>query len=70
MKLEVSTAFMQVKVSAANMWVIIFIEIIQVEVSVAVMQVVFSTVHYVHHNFYCSFAGDCFCSSNVSDSFK
>ena len=30
--LEVSAAFMQVKVSAANMWVTIFIEIMQVGV--------------------------------------
>ena len=33
-------------VSAANMWVTIFVVIIQMEVSVSIMQVVFSTVHY------------------------
>ena len=53
MQLEVSAVFMQVKVSAANMWVTIFIETIpQVGISVAIMQVVFST-----HEYY---AGDCF----------
>ena len=61
MQLEVSTAFMQVKVLAANMWMTIFIEIMQVGVSVTIMQVVFSTVHYVHDYFYCNYAGDCFC---------
>ena len=49
---------MQVKVSAANMWVTIFIETMQVGSSVAIMQVVFSTVHYAHDYFYCSYAGD------------
>ena len=39
---------MEVQVSAANMWVTIFIEIIQVVVSVVIMQVVFSAVHYEH----------------------
>ena len=38
MQLEVSAAFMQVKVFAANKWVTIFIEIMQVEVSDAIMQ--------------------------------
>ena len=46
MQLEVSAAFMQVKVSAKNMWVTIFIEITDVGVSVAIMQRVFSAVHY------------------------
>ena len=36
---------MQVPVSAANMWVTIFIVITQVEVAVTIMQVVFSPVH-------------------------
>ena len=31
---------MQIKISAANMWVTVFIEIMQVGVSVAIMQVV------------------------------
>ena len=53
MQLEVSAPFMQVKVFAANMWVTIFIEI-----SVTIMQVVFSTVHYAHNYFYCNYAGD------------
>ena len=55
MQLEVSAAFMQVKVSAANIWVTIFIETMEV---VAIMQVVFSTVHYAHDYFYCNYAGD------------
>ena len=54
-------AFMQVKVSAANMWVTIFFEIMRVGVSVAIMQVIFSAVHYAHDYFYCKYAGDFFC---------
>ena len=61
---------MQVKVSAANIWVIIFIEIIHVGVSVVIMLVVFSAVHYAHNYFYCNYAGDCFRYSYVYDSFK
>ena len=45
-----------------------FIVIMQVGVSVAVMQVVFSTVHYVYDSFYCNFASDCVCYSYVGDS--
>ena len=48
MKLEVSSAFTQVKVSAANMWVTTVMEIMHVGVSVPIMQVVFSAVHYAH----------------------
>ena len=55
---------MQVKVSAANMWVTIFIETMLVEVSVEIIQVVFFTVHYARDYFYCGYAGDCFCCSN------
>ena len=52
-QVTVFAAIMQVKVSAANMWVTIFIETIPlVGISVAIMQVVFST-----HEYY---AGDCF----------
>ena len=47
---------MQVKVIAGNMWVTIFIEIMHVGVSVAITQVVFSTVHYAHDYFYCNYA--------------
>ena len=61
---------MQVKVSAANMWMTIFIEIMQVAVSVATMQVVLSTMHYAHDHFYCNYAGGSFCCSHVCDSFK
>ena len=54
----VSVPFLQVKVSATNMWVTIFIEIMHLEVSVTIMQVVFSMVHYAHDYFYCNYAGD------------
>ena len=60
MQLEVSVAFMQVKICATNMWVTIFIEIKHKGVSVVIMQVVFSAVHYAHDYFYCNYAGDCF----------
>ena len=49
---------MQVTVSAANMWVTIFIVIMQMGVSVAIMQVVFSAVHYAHYCDYCNYAGE------------
>ena len=61
---------MPVKISAANMWVTIFIEIMQVGVSVTIMQVVFSTLHYAHDYFYCNYAGGCFHCSHVCESFK
>ena len=48
---------MQVIVSAANMWVTIFVLIMQIGVSVAIMQVVFSAVHYTHDRFCCNYAG-------------
>ena len=47
--------------SAANVWVTIFILIMQVEVSVSIMQVAFSAVNYSHVCFYFDYAGDCFC---------
>ena len=46
---------MQATVSAANMWVTIFIVIMQMGVSIAIMQVVFSEVHYAHD---CNYAVD------------
>ena len=46
---------MQVTVSAANMWVTIFVVIMQMRVSIAIMQVL-SAVHYVHDSFYCNYA--------------
>ena len=52
MQLKVSVAHMQVTVSAANKWLTIFIVII------AIMQVVFSAVHYAHDCGYCNYAGD------------
>ena len=48
MQLEVSAALIQVTVPVANMWVTIFIETMQMGTSVAIMQVVFSAVHYTH----------------------
>ena len=56
-QLEVSGAHMKVSVSAANIWVAIFVLIMQMGVSVAVMKVVFSAVHYAHDCFYCNYAG-------------
>ena len=70
MQLEASATLMPAKVSAANMWVAIFIEIIKVVVSVAIMQVVFSTVYYSHDYFYCNYVGGCFRFSHVCDNFK
>ena len=57
---------MQVKVSAANMLLTIFIEIMKVGVSVVIIQVVFSAVHYAHDYFYCNYAGGFFCCSHAS----
>ena len=57
-------------VSAANMWVIIFVVIMQMEVSVAIMQVVFFAVHYAHDCFYCNHADQSFFYSHVSEGFK
>ena len=56
--LEVSAAHTQVTVSAANMWATIFIIIVQMGVTVAIMQVVFSAVHYANDCVYCNYAGD------------
>ena len=47
-----------------------FCLIMQMRVSVAIMQVVFSAVHYAHDCFYCSYAGESFLYSYVGDSFK
>ena len=52
------------------MWVTVFILIMQDGDPVAVMEVVFSEVHYGHDYFYCNDAGDCFCCSYVCDSFN
>ena len=49
---------MKVTVSAANIWVTIFIVIMQKGVSVAIMQVVFSAVHYARDCVYCNYAGE------------
>ena len=65
MQVEVSAAYMWVTVSAAIIWVIIVIVITQMEVSVAIIQVLFSAVRYAHDCFHYYCAGD----SDVSDSF-
>ena len=65
MQLEVSATLMQVKISAAYIWVTIFIEIMQVGVSVTIIQVVLSTVHLCTHDyFYCNYADDCMTASS------
>ena len=61
---------MQMTVSAANMWVTIFIIVMLVGDSVAIMQVVFSAVHYAHDCFYCNYAGWLQLGSYVGESFK
>ena len=53
-------ADMQVTVFAVNMWVTIFIVIMLMGVSFAIMQVVFSIVHYAHDCFFRNCAGDSF----------
>ena len=70
MQLEVSATLVQVKIFAANMWVTIFIEIMNMGVFVAITQVIFSTVHNAHDYFYCNYAGGCFLCSHGWDSFK
>ena len=61
---------MQGTVSAANMWVTIFVVMMQMGVPVAIMQVVFSAVHYAYDCFYCNYAGKSFLYSYVGDSVK
>ena len=70
MQLEVFAAHTQVTVSAANMWVTIFVVIMLMKVSVAIMQVVFFAVHFAHGYFYCIYVGHSFFYSHVGDSFK
>ena len=66
----VSTTHMQVTVSAAKMWLTIFNVIMQMGVSVAIMQVVFSAVHYAHDCFCCNYADKFFFYSYLGDSLK
>ena len=61
---------MQMTASAAKMWVTIFVVIMQMGVSVAVMQVVFSAVYYAYDCFYCNHVGEPLFYSYVGDSFK
>ena len=51
---------MQVTVSSVNMWVTIFIVIMQMGVYVAIMQVIFSAVHYAHDCVSCNYACESF----------
>ena len=53
---EGSAALMQVIFSATNMWIKIFIAIMLVGVPAAIMQMVFSDVHYVQDCFSCNYA--------------
>ena len=68
MLVDLSVAIKQVTVSAGKMWLTIFIVITQTGVSVAIMQVVFSAVHYAQ--VYCNYAEESFFYSYVGDSFK
>ena len=52
------------------MLVVLFTTIMLVDLFVAIMQVLFSAVHYAHDYFYCNYTGDCFCCSYVCDNFK
>ena len=61
---------MQVEVSVTDMWGKLFVVIMQVGVSVTVMQVVFSAVHYAHDCFYCTYTGECFYYRYIDDIFK
>ena len=49
---------MQVTVSAENRCLAVFVVIMQMGVSVAIMQGVFSAVHYAHDCVYSNYAGD------------
>ena len=61
---------MQVTVSAAKMWLTVFVVIMHMGVSVAIMEVVFSAVHYAHDCFYYNYAGKFSFYSYVGESFK
>ena len=69
MQLEVSGAHVQVTVSAAKIWLTVFV-VMQMGVSVAIMQVVFSAVNYAHDCFCCDYAGKSYFYSYVGGSFK
>ena len=69
-QLEGSAAHMQRTVPQANMWVANFIVIMQMGVSVAIIQVAFSAVLYAHDCFYCNYVFDSFFYGYVGDSFK
>ena len=70
MQVTVSVAIMWLEVSAANIWMTIFIIIRQMGVSVAIMQVVFSRVHYAHDCVHFNYAGVSFFYSYVGDRSK
>ena len=75
MLVDLSLAIMQVTVSVAIMELEIFAAHTQMIVSeakrwVAILQVVFSAVHYAHDCFYCNYAGKSFFYSHIGDDFK
>ena len=55
--MTVSVAVIHLEFSAANTWVTISVVIMQMGVSVAIMQVAFSAVHYTHDCFHYNYAG-------------
>ena len=67
-QLEVSAALMQVTVLSSNTWVAIFIVVMQIGVTVAILQVVLSAVH-VGGNFYCSYADRSHCCNYAGGAF-
>ena len=73
-QVPVSVAIMQLEVSGAHMQVKDVIDNFRCNytdgVSVAIMQVVFSAVHYAHDCFNSNYAGKSFFYSYVGDSFK
>ena len=71
MQLEVSATLTQVKISAANMWVTIFIEKVLLQVGVCCNHAggIFYGA-FLHDYFYCNYVGGCFRCSHVRDSFK
>ena len=69
MQVEVSAVYMWVTDSAAIIWVIIVIVITQMGISVAIIQVLFSAVHYAQDcfHYYCA-GGNNFIFFSLNDS--
>ena len=68
--IQVFAGHTQATVSAANMWGTIFVLIMQMELSVAIMQGVCSAVYYADGCSCCNCTGDSFFYSHVGDGFK